>query len=1083
MEEGQALTNRSGISVSAWPAPTSSWFAVALDPLGSVAQPLARAEVDTETGRYRLKLPVGRRYRLVASGPGLAPREVVLFANQPRTLVPRASIRPGRECRIEAVASSLPVAVWSPAESDDDLWRAATQLLVLDDEPSTAWVGHEQHYLAVSPELEVGPPEGGDDCGLTVRHLPIAKPPFRFAPPEAQTNARGTVRVSVRSSSNKNPPSALVWIAPRAATWKTARTPLRKMSTLFAAANPLRPLVPDVALVDKQGTVRLLPESDKGLQDDRWSVHAWAPGHLLARQPSLDATLVELNLEPAATLVGRVLVAGDPVEGAAVTVSNRAPWLVAGALPGHGAWTDSDGSYRLVNLKPDHLRVEAAKAGVGRDAAGVFLSPSGTARRDFWLASSVTVRGRAIAFSGEAIAGAEVALPHSRLHIGRPSQWSVVASGRQTMGTIAYSDGDGRFALELLPAWADTRQSLVVAARGRLPRTLRLNSATRTDRGIELGDVVLELAEAIEGVVIDANGQPVTDASVFYSRAGVEVPPSLGGPSMVNAAKAEVVRGRFVIDGLRPDDAVNVLASAPGFKSQMAYGLRPHRPAELQLMAASSLILAVQDESGEVARCSVVVLTPMGARGGGGSVRQPCVDGRDQRIEGLDSGQHTLTVGSFDYELYRDVVEVPPASEEARVVVSLESLQAHVVGWLLSESRALAGAGVKIGGKMFVSDEQGRFEAVARSGGHVVEIEHPVTGDITSHRTEFVRGANEVTFDLSERRLDGWVLDADGTPVPGASVALYGVELIGTFETTTRTDGSFLVSAPHGRYRIQVAGPAGELSEHVDLRSGSVSGRVLRCEQTGRVEVIVHGLAAGEEARISYSRSPLEVGRRAMLYSAQELVAPSLEVPLGYWYVSAATTSTERRGHSIVELTVAAPEAVAEIVLGEHKADGIVLVDGLPTPGVPVFLVGYDASSVRSVATGAGGHFEFGGVESGKYFLSTGTSVSEIRVPSYQPTVVDLKTGSAEIEVLNEAGVAVPGTNVEIWPARVEWSIANQLSAVRRYVSSSEPVWTGPIPAGSYRLRVSGAGIQETEMIVRVGHPPRPIQALVSPAR
>ena len=1073
------MTSRLGIFVSAWPAPTSSWFATALDPLGPVAQPIARAEVDAETGRYRLKLPAGRRYRLVARGPGLAPREVILFANQPRTLVPEASIRPGRECRIGAVASSLPAAVWSPAESDDDPWRAATQLLVLAGEHSTAWVGHERHYLAVSPDVQVAPPEDGDDCRLTVRHLPIAEPPFRFAPAEAQTNTRRTVRVSVRSSSNGTPPSTLVWIAPRAATWKTAETPLQKMSTLFASANPLHPLVPDVALVDERGTVLLLPESDKELQDDHWSVHAWAPGHLLTRQPSLGATAVELNLQPAATLVGRVLVAGEPVEGAAVTVSNPDPWLVAGALPGHGSWTDSDGSYRLENLKPDHLRVEAAKPGVGRDAAGIFLSPSGTARRDFWLASDVTVLGRAVTSNGEAIAGAEVAVPHSALHIGRPSQWTVLSSGRETMGTIVYSNDDGKFILELLPAWADTRRSLVVAAPGRLPRTVRLDSATRTDRGMELGDVVLELAEAIEGVVIDANGQPIADASVFYSRAGIEVPPSLGGPSMVNAAKADVVRGRFVIDGLRPDDTVNVLASAPGFKSQMAYGLRPRRPAEVQLMAASSLTLDVQDESGEVARCSVVVLTPMGASRGSGAVRQPCVDGRDQRIEGLDSGQHTLIVGSFDYELYRDVVDVPPAREEARVVVSLESLQAHVVGWLLSDSGALAGAGVKVGGKIFVSDEQGRFEAVARSGGHVVEIEHPATGHITSHRTEFVRGANEVTFDLSERRLDGWVLDADGTPVSGASVALHGVELIGTFETTTSTDGSFLVSAPHGRYRIEVAGPAGELDEHVDLRSGSVSGRVLRCEQTGRIGVIVHGLAAGEEARISYSRSPLEVGRRAMLYSAEERTAPSIEVPLGYWYVSAATTSTERRGHSIVEVTATAPEAVAEIVLGEHKADGIVLVDGLPTPGVPVFLVGYNASSVRSVATGAGGHFEFAGVESGKYFLSTGTSVSEIRIPSYQPTVVDLKTGSAEIEVLNEAGVTVPGANVEIWPARVEWSIANQLSAVRRYLSSSEPVWTGPIPVGSYRLRVFGAGIKETEMIVRVGYPPRPIQALV----
>ena len=1083
VEEGQALTNGLDVSVSAWPAPTSSWFAAALDPLGPLIQPLARTEVDTETGLYRLKLPVDRRYRLVAEGPGLAPREVVLFANQPRTLVPEASLRLGRECRIGPVPSSLPAAVWSPAESDDDLWRAATQLLVLEGEHSTAWVGPERHYLAVSPGHEVAPPEDGEDCRLTVRHLPIVEPPFRFAAAEARTNAHDAVRVSVRSSSSVTPPSTLVWIAPRAATWKTAKTTLQKMSTLFTAANPLHPLVPDVALVDERGTVLLLPESDKGLPDDRWSVQAWAPSHLLTRQPSLDATLVELTLQPAATLVGRVLVAGEPVEGATVTVSNPTPWLVAGALPGHGAWTRSDGSYRLENLRPDHLRVEAAKAGVGRDAAGVFLSPFGTARRDFLLASGVTVRGRAVTSTGEAVAGAEVAVPRSALHVGRPSQWSVVASGHQTMGRIAYSNDGGKFSLELPPARTDTRRSLVVAAQGRLPRTLRLDSATKTDRGIELGDVVLELAETIEGVVIDASGQPVSDASVFYSRAGIEVPPSLGGPSMVNAAKADVVRGRFVIDGLRPDDAVNVLASAPGFKSQIAYGLRPHRPAEVRLLAASSLILDVQDKSGEIARCSVVVLTPMGARGGSGSVRQPCTDRPEQRIEGLDSGQHTLVVGSFEYELYRDVVDVPPVGEEARVVVSLESLQAHVAGWLLSDSGALAGAGVKIGGKVFVSDERGRFNAVARSGSHVVEIEHPATGAITSHRAEFVRGTNEVTFDLSERRLDGWVLDADGTPVPGASIALRGVDLVGTFETVTGIDGSFLVSAPHGRYRVEVAGPAGELNAQVDLRRGSVSGRVLRCEQTGRIKVVVLGLAEGEEARISYSRSPLEVGRRAMLYSTQELAPPTIQVPLGYWYVSAATTSTEGRGHSIVELTTTEPEAVAEIVLGEHKADGLVLVDGLPTPGVAVFLVGYDSSSVRSVATGAGGHFEFGGVESGKYFLSTGTSVSEIRVPSHQPIVVDLKTGSAEIEVLNEAGVTVPGANVEIWPARVEWSIANRLSAVRRYLSSSEPVWTGPIPAGAYRLRVSGAGIQETEMIVHVGYPPEPIQALVRPIR
>ena len=1081
--------------VTVWPAPTVSWFDSVLDS-ELPPQPLARATVDPTTDSYSLELPAGRRYRLVAQGRGLAPREIVWVADRTPARMPEVRLGAGSTCRLRiatqstAVASavahgSLRVAVWSSEDGDEGGWRPATQLLDVN-RGNNRRVRMEpfEHAYAVGTESDVvrDPARVVLDgaCRLVQGSLPAVDSVVRVGASAGVDEAN--IRVRVEDAKARASSGALVWLT-RLAKTPTSSWTVSRPSAYSGVEDLDRHLVPEVTRVGEGGVVFLNPgeadEESSPIPGSEWVLHAWAPGHLPARLVLTGAPAVHVRLVRASELAGRVMFGSQPVEGATVTVADPPRESVAGALPASATLTDRSGFYRLGALRANrHLRVEAVKEGLGSDTAGVMTVSfeSGPGRRDFLLAPTLTIRGRVVTPGGEAIAGAELAVPTSSVHNGPPSRWPATGSGWRPRGGIVRSDANGNFVLELPPVWARRDQSLVVAASGWAVRTLRVPAPERADQVVDLEDVVMAPAARIEGLVVDASGRPIRGASVGYARAGVEAP-MLRSAAMVNAAEANVVDGRFVVDGLLVEDAVNLRASAAGFLPRLVFSVRPGEPwVEIELSRSSGIVISIEDELGRTAQCTVVVLKPSGARGGRGTVKHPCIQGGEQRVEGLNAGPYVLTVASHEHELYREQVIVPPAGQEGLIRVRLHALQAEVVGSVLSDAGPVAGARVAIGGGAIISDAAGRFEVTVRTGRQVVEIEHPWTGAATRHPREFVRGLNEVDFDVSERWLTGWVRDSEGMPVSGAFLALRSQELFGTFDATTAEDGSFEVSAVPGRYSVTIVARAGELEEQVDLLERSTTGRIFRFDRTGRLEFVVAGLRADEEAKVSYSRSPLEPGGGGLRYTARDSNVAVDGLPFGRWFVSATTVRTGRRGYATVELTPQRSEALVEIALGEHKVNGVVRLDGREAPGVAVFLVAADESGgVRSMSSGAGGYFEFSGVESGSHYLSTDTVVMEVRVPSNGPTVLEVESGTATIDVRDaDTELAIPDLTLEIWPARVGWDTARRLGALRRYVSSTEPVSTGSIPIGAYRVRVSGAGIAPAESLMQVSDPGRP---------
>lgn len=1094
---------RPRVTVAVWPAPTARWLESALDPGGGQA-PLQRLVADMATGRFQFSLPAGHRYRLTVEGAGLAPQEIVVLAEAQEVVLPDVSLGLGYECRFRVVARAAPgtaesgaglsavrsILVWTPVPVGRAGWRPATQSLlaprsgllavrVASGADSFVSVPH-----AADIELRLDNASNLPLCPVALSPMWHRNPPYRVV--RATPNGVQSPYIVEVGDAASNPlPGARVWLGLRQqAEPQPARAGNRR------TGHVLPPVLPDFLKSGVDGTVALVAtginDSEYSARSEDWSVYAWAPGYLPSGHSLGSSRDIKVSLEPATELVGLVLANGQPVDGATVSATALAPILVGGALVVPSTRTDREGAYRVRNVRPgERLLLTATKAELGTDTAGVVATPlsSGPTRRNLSLSLDFKVRGVVRTGFGEPLAGAEVAVPNSVAHVGAPSSWPISGrGGRRSRSDIVRTDTHGRFSLRLSQAWAGKRQSLVIAAPGRAVRSITLPRLVPERVIVDLGEIVLEPGERIEGTIHDREGTPIADARVIWSPSGREESPGLGAYSMLAGAEAQVDGARFLIDGLRQGGAVDLHFSAPGFLPLKLSGVRPDSgPIEAVLMRGINLIVRVEDENGDDLQCTVVDLRPSGQKGKGGGLRHRCTPGPEQSVAGLAPGTYGLTVGAVGFELARDAVLVNSESEMNHTVVRLQPLQAELVGWVSADGGPLSDAGVRVGRERVTTDRMGRFELRARSGRQVIEVEHPGTMVASRRRVNLTRGANEVLLDLTERQFGGQVVDAAGEPVVGASVSLSSDEIVGVFDTTSGSGGFFRLSVQPALYTVRFAARSGELEESADLRAASLSDRVWRLAGTGRLQVVLHGLSANEEAEVLLSRSPLGWGLGGF---SRRLERPSdavFELPFGEWFVKAKALSTGRLSFTTVDLSADTPEVVADVAFGENHVAGVVRLDGSEAPGVPVFLVAAEGGGLRTVTTGSGGTFSFDGVEPGTWYVSTDTVVSEIQVPTGGPVVVDIETGTAVIDVRSTATEhSISGALLELWPVRLPLDVANQLGAVRRYYSSSEPVFTGRIPTGSYRLRVSAGGVS-AESLIQVAKSGRSFEISVDP--
>lgn len=990
--------------------------------------------------------------------------------------LPTVRLWSGRSCKfgLADVARPQTVLVRSDDTTTKPGWRAGLQLTRL-----AAGTNALDLIIASGPLVAVLPGLSEDSDWRPVPHgdcdvrsgFPEG---LRIRPAShlAATEATGRrVRGVVRSSTESSLEEAFVWVEPR--------PPMARSLGRLSTVGPLEPFrrsngshfVPEVARTDDQGRFSVLVPDLSTPPKEPWAVTAWSPGYLPVRRVVGENTALALALSPAGVLEGRVTdERGHSVSGATVGVVDPLPHEIAGALVPSATMTDAEGRYQLTEL-PTHedLRVEVYKQEFTSAAVGVFLAPEQekVRRRDFVLVRESWVVGRLTGPSGEAIAGAELVTVNRDLAYlvhGAPSRWRMAKDL-----TIASSNAEGRFRVKL-PGSKPESRALVAAAPGWTTHTLPLVGREVGQSRIDVGTVVLRPGERFTGIVLGTEGRLVDQPRVLFSRAGLETPPALpvGVPSaLLNPAEAEVSGGHFTIEGLRRGDVLNLHVTATGYLPSRIVGLRVEdAPVEVHLQPGVAVSIRVEDEAGAPRSCSALVMVRLGRTPSGALARkEDCKPGPEQRVVGLEPGDYDLRISSPETEMWRRSVSVSSFERENSFVARLEPLAALVQGQVWSESGPLGGARVRIGSEMSESSEDGRFSLRVRSGRQVIYVERADTGLVSSRILELERGENEVLLDLSSRVFSGALIDAEGGAVDRASVALRSSESVDTYRTFTSADGGFSLSVVPGTYDVLVRSASGDLDDSVDLLRGSISGRLLRLEDLGQLRIHVLGLAPDEVAHVVWSRTPLSPDGSVRFWHGNE--APMVSIAPGRWFFSATGEATRRRGFQVVDVEVGRHSETVELRLGDDGVVGSVTIDGHEASGVSVFLVAEGAGNVRSVISGAGGRFEFLGVTAGSYHLSTETTVVSLEVPTSRAVALDVATVAVGIGV-NEHGADLPvsGADLELWPARVERSVAARLGMLRRYVTVAGSTWIARLPSGAYRARVSGAGLEETETLI-----------------
>ncbi|HKE02043.1 MAG TPA: carboxypeptidase-like regulatory domain-containing protein, partial [Planctomycetota bacterium] len=268
-----------------------------------------------------------------------------------------------------------------------------------------------------------------------------------------------------------------------------------------------------------------------------YRVYAEAPGHVVGIAPGASTeSIVELRLDPAYALAGRVVDAGGAGAAARVRLIRSSDRDVT--LEQLDATADASGGFRFDGLAAGDVRLVAEAPGfapaqvgplhVGPGADGAFAGDVVIA-----LDAGVAWIGRVRTEDGDAIADAVVSLVTKAPASARASD---------VLGVATRTARDGAFRLEHVPSRAT---ALLVSAPDLAPRLLRIPDASASPAGVrDLGDLRLARGGGVVGRVVDAAGRPLAGI-----RIGLSSRESFGAAAPRTETGAD---GEFAIRGVAP---------------------------------------------------------------------------------------------------------------------------------------------------------------------------------------------------------------------------------------------------------------------------------------------------------------------------------------------------------------------------------------------------------------------------------------------------------------------------------------------------------------------------------------------------
>jgi protocatechuate 3,4-dioxygenase beta subunit len=566
--------------------------------------------------------------------------------------------------------------------------------------------------------------------------------------------------------------------------------------------------VPSHTRTDATGAFRIQLKAP-GLVNLSVEAKGLAARHLQRIQPT---AALAITLARGAVLEGMVKdgTSGQPVPGARVearpggTFPN--PWD-----PGAGliaATADAKGAFRLEGLSPKAYGVTATARGYGRAQ-----NPSAVAGRrvELFLFPGSSVRGVVRGPAGEPIPGAVVR----------------VEGGMRPMvaGPPSVTDPAGRYEMLGVPPgvyrvmahhkdWA-----LGLASGVAVDRQADVELDFRLDRGVK-----------VTGRLIDTAGRPLQ---------GRIAPQEIAGETSLWAL-GEILRteagadGRFSLDHV-PAGEHALAAEARGYgvkRVEVSAGARPVDLGDIVLEPGSTIRGRVRDKAGLPIGQAQLWAFAMG-RGGmrveatsepDGTFVLAGLPGGALRVTARASGYGTANLTASAATETLDVVLEAAGTVTGLVVDEagrpVESFQADAS----PTRREQGGMVMRAGGLMDNSGGDGRFTLYDLAAGeYVVEVSAPERGRAVVSAVKVTAGGSTDVGRLTLTAggiVRGQVVDAAGSPIPGATVAVSaGERFWGPDRSTGMTDGT-------GAFEVRGVNPGivTASATHPSFAAGEVTG-------------------------------------------------------------------------------------------------------------------------------------------------------------------------------------------------------------------------------------------------------------------